>query len=409
MREFHEDTVRPRAQDSRALDYLLVTEVFPPAIGGSGVLLANVYSRVRDGRVTALVDESTCGGDTDRGGPITIVPARIGPHSWGLFDPRRWPSQVHLARSIYRFASHGRAIVHCGRAQPEAVPAWLASLAPNGPQYIFWAHGEDIAAAMSSRQFAATMRIVYGRASAAIANCENTAQMINSVGWLDSEARVVYPGVDADRFHPAADDGSLRRRLAPGGEFLLLSVSRLQKRKGHALVIKALAALSRQLDGVRYVIVGDGGERDSLQRLASELCLEGVVQFEGEVPDNALPAYFAACDVFVLPTHVEPHDFEGFGIVYLEAAAAGKPAVGGRNGGVPEAIAEDETGVLVSGDDVDELGRVLKALCESEELRLRLGRAARVRVLRDFTWERAAAAVTKIHDDVIDRTDARRR
>jgi phosphatidylinositol alpha-1,6-mannosyltransferase len=241
------------------------------------------------------------------------------------------------------------------------------------------------------------MRLVYRRSSAAIANSENTARMIKSVGWLRGDVHVVYPGVDAARFHPRADDGVLRRRVAREGEILLLSVSRLQKRKGHDLVLKALPELMRHVSGIRYVIVGAGGERESLERLVVDLGLSRVVQFEGEVPDNELPAYFSACDIFVLPTRVEPHDFEGFGLVYLEAAAAGRPTIGGRNGGVPEAIVDRETGLLVSGEDVEELVRTLRALCEDESLRLRLGRAGRERALRDFSWERAAAQVTSIH------------
>jgi phosphatidylinositol alpha-1,6-mannosyltransferase len=174
-------------------------------------------------------------------------------------------------------------------------------------------------------------------------------------------------------------------------------VSRLQRRKGHALVLRALPELMRHVPLVRYVIVGAGNEREQLEHLRGELGLEHAVLFEGEVADDTLNAYFAACDIFVLPTRVEPTDFEGFGIVFLEAAAAGKPAIGGRNGGVPEAIADGETGVLVGGEDVAELAGALRSLCERHEMRQRLGRAARARVLREFTWERAAAQVTEIH------------
>jgi phosphatidylinositol alpha-1,6-mannosyltransferase len=389
-------TRTPEAAPRSPSDYLLVSEVFPPSVGGSGVLLENVYARVTGGQVTALVD----GPDVREGpgqGNITVRRAHFGARSWSLFDPRAWPNQCDLARLMYRLGSHGRAVVHCGRAQPEAVPALLASLMPGGPRYVFWAHGEDIAATLSSRQFSATMRLVYRRASAAIANSRNTARMIDSIGWAHGKTHVVYPGVDSQRFRPNADDGSLRARLAPGGETVLLSVARLQKRKGHDLVIKALPELLRHAPRLRYIIVGDGDQRESLRALVGQLHLESVVQFEGAVHDDALPAYFSACDVFVLPTRVEPYDFEGFGIVYLEAAAAGKPSVGGRNGGVPEAVAEGETGVLVSGENVEELVAALRTLCASASARHRMGAAGRARALRDFTWEKAAAAVSEIH------------
>jgi phosphatidylinositol alpha-1,6-mannosyltransferase len=378
-------------------DYVLVSQIFPPVVGGSGALLQNIYSRVGEGRVTALVNVPAAVASGLHEGPIRVRRTKISEHSWGLFDPRGWPNQLHVARTIYRYAGHGRGIVHCGRAQPEGVSALLASLAAGGPRYLFWVHGEDIAAAMSSRQYAATMRLVYRRASAAIANSQNTARMIRSLGWCRSGVHVVYPGVDATRFHPAAGDGSLRRRLAPNGELLLLSVSRLQKRKGHELVLRALHELIKDFPGTRYVIVGDGGERDALEQLVTQLRLDELVRFEGEVDDAALPAYFSASDIFVLPTRVEPFDFEGFGLVYLEAAAAAKPSIGGRNGGVPEAVVESETGMLVTGESVEELLAALRLLCLSPDLRLRMGQAGRARVVRDFTWERAAAEVTDIH------------
>ena len=90
-------------------------------------------------------------------------------------------------------------------------------------------------------------------------------------------------------------------------------------------------------------------------------------------------------------------DLEGFGIVFLEAAAAGKPAIGGRSGGVPEVIDDETTGFLVSGTDAVELAARIRLLAASPDLRGRLGAAARARVCREFTWERAAAAVEQLH------------
>jgi len=244
------------------------------------------------------------------------------------------------------------------------------------------------------------MRFVYGGASAAIANSRNTARLIDETGWHRGSAHVVYPGVDSVSFHPAADRGALRQRFAPNGELVLMSVARLQKRKGHDLVLRALALLMKDTPALKYVVVGDGNERDALVRLAAELGVSGAVHFTGEVAASSLPAHFAACDVFVLPTRVEGYDFEGFGLVFLEAAAAGKPSIGGRNGGVPEAVAEGETGLLVSGHDVEELAGAIRRLASSPELRQRMGEAGRSRAVRDFTWERAAAQVSSIHQQV---------
>jgi phosphatidylinositol alpha-1,6-mannosyltransferase len=116
------------------------------------------------------------------------------------------------------------------------------------------------------------------------------------------------------------------------------------------------------------------------------------------VSHEDLPSYYAAADLFVLPNRVDDGDFEGFGMAFLEAAAAGLPTIGGASGGVPEAIVDGETGFLVSGSDVDELAERIERLAVDADLRARLGRAGRARVERDFNWDRAARDVEGLHD-----------
>jgi phosphatidylinositol alpha-1,6-mannosyltransferase len=125
-----------------------------------------------------------------------------------------------------------------------------------------------------------------------------------------------------------------------------------------------------------------------------------VVTFVRNVQPNDLPAYYATADIFVHPNRVEDGDFEGFGLVFLEAAASGLVAIGGASGGTPEAVADGDTGLLVSGTDVEEMRRALLTLILSPSLRARMGAAARLRVSRDFTWERAAQQVREIDTDV---------
>lgn len=391
------------------MDYVLVSEIFPPAVGGSGVLLDNIYRRVGNGRVTALVGGRGAKVYRADRANMNVRYAPMDSRAWGLLDAQRWPGQLRLSRDIYRLGAGGRGIVHCGRAQPEGVSAYLASLVPGGPPYVVWAHGEDISVAQSSRHFAWTMRRVYSRASGAFANSRNTAALLRASQCFDGEVHVAYPGVDGSRFTPAAPGSvELSQRLAPQGELLLLSVGRLQWRKGHELVLRALPALLREYPRLRYVIAGEGNQREKLTRLIVDLALGEIVHLAGEVAESDLPAYFAACDVFVLPTRVEPSDFEGFGIVFLEAAASGKPTLGGRNGGVSEAVSDGETGVLVDPERPEEILSALRALCASAELRTRMGAAGRARALRDFTWEAAARVVSEAHQAVAERSRTRR-
>jgi phosphatidylinositol alpha-1,6-mannosyltransferase len=177
----------------------------------------------------------------------------------------------------------------------------------------------------------------------------------------------------------------------------MVTVGRLQRRKGHDLAIEALARGGVALARVRYLIVGDGEERERLQRLAGERGVRDRVTFTGAVSGDMLPDYYGAGDFFVHPNRIDGCDAEGFGIVFLEAAAAGLPTIGGASGGVPEAVDKDVTGLLVSGTDADELAAAIARLSSSGELRRQMGEAGRRRVLQQFTWERAAEQVGAIH------------
>jgi phosphatidylinositol alpha-1,6-mannosyltransferase len=130
-----------------------------------------------------------------------------------------------------------------------------------------------------------------------------------------------------------------------------------------------------------------------LRGLATELGLDSQVSFVGSVPADDLPAYFAASDLFVHPNRIEGQDFEGFGMVFLEAAAAGRAVIGGRSGGVPEAIDEGRTGLLVDGTNVDELTEAIRRLVDNPDLRQSFGAAGRARAVDYFTWDRAARQV----------------
>jgi len=378
-------------------DLLVVSELFPPAIGGSAVLLSEIYRRLHGHSVSVLTDETTSPGpDGDDGHAFSIQRRAIATRAWGLVNPAGALHHFEVGVRIRRMTNRRRSVVHCGRAIPEGIAAWMSRQMYGAP-YVVWCHGEDISTALTSRELTWVMTRVVRGAAAVIANSLSTRGLLLPLGIPEERIHVVYPGVDPDRFHPGVDGSVLRRSLLRGGNALLLSVGRLQRRKGHDLVIDAMARLKSLLPGLRYVIVGDGEEKASLERLVLSHGLADRVTFVGAVSDNALPAYFAACDVFAMPNRREGADIEGFGIVFLEAAASGKPAIGGNSGGAPEAIDPEKTGLLVSGHDAGELADAVARLSRNAGERAAFGSAARTRVLARFTWEHAAAKVAAIH------------
>jgi phosphatidylinositol alpha-1,6-mannosyltransferase len=369
---------------------LLVTELYPPAVGGSAVLFENIYSRLPGVDVTVLTGGASGAPDSAETG-VHVVRRPGGLAPWGVLHPRGLHRHWRSAADIARLTRGRRAVVHCGRALPEGLAALLSQRLYGGPPYVCWTHGEELSYARSSRELTLLLRLVHRHAAGVIANSHNTSRLLQEIGVAARDIRVIHPGVDPQRFRPSIESRILRRRLAQDGELVLLSVGRLQRRKGHDLVLRALAHLGSAAGRLRYVIVGHGDERARLEQLAAECGVSGRVTFAGEVSAGELPSYYGAADIFVHPNRAERGDIEGFGIVFLEAAAAGLPVIGGNSGGVPEALEDGVTGFLVDGEGHLDLARRIDALTRSTETRRQMGQAGRARIVRDFTWERAAA------------------
>ncbi|HKP56737.1 MAG TPA: glycosyltransferase family 4 protein [Polyangiales bacterium] len=215
-----------------------------------------------------------------------------------------------------------------------------------------------------------------------------TAQLLEDAYVAPSRITIVHNGVDPLHFRPR-DASALRAQLTAGGP-VLLSVARLVTRKGIDDVLRALPAVLQRHPATTYVILGDGPEYARLARLAAELGLTRNVCFLAEVTTD-LTDYYNACDLFVMPAREEAADVEGFGLVFLEAGACEKPVIGARAGGAVDAIVDRETGLLVPPDDPATLSQAIIDLLDDPARRKQLGEAARARILREFTWDHAAA------------------
>src|SRR6185436_3012049 len=149
---------------------------------------------------------------------------------------------------------------------------------------------------------------------------------------------VLHPGTDVAKFTPAPPDAAVRARLGWQGRRVVLTVGALQKRKGQDMMIRALPAIRRRCPDVLYAIAGEGWEIDALRQLARDLQVEDAVAFHGVPDDVSLVQYYQQCDLFALPNRQVNWDFEGFGIVLLEAQACGRAVIAGASGGTAEAI-----------------------------------------------------------------------
>lgn len=249
-----------------------------------------------------------------------------------------------------------------------------------------------------------TAASILGRCAVVVANSRWSADLVRSVlesldmPGLAADVRVVHLGTTPTRFHPDVDPEPARRKYGLDREAgpWLLTVARLDHHKGIDTVIRALPAVRALVPGARYAVAGVGDRKEALERLVTELRLGDVVRLLGFVPDDDLPALYTAADVFVLASRRYDLLVEGFGIAVVEASASGLPVIGTRSGGIPEAVREGVTGVIVEPDDPASVATAAIRLLEDEALRRRMGHAGRVAVEEYFNWDRVAADVMRI-------------
>lgn len=241
-----------------------------------------------------------------------------------------------------------------------------------------------------------------GHAAVVVAISRWTAGLVRSVAEglgrpdLAGRVRVVPLGTEPTRFRPGVDPSGVRRKYGLDGGPWLLTVARLEWHKGIDTVIKALPAVRAAHPTVRYAVAGAGERRPHFERLVAELGLGDAVRFLGLVSDAELPALYNAADLYVGISRRHELLVEGFGISLVEASACGLGVVGGRSGGIPDAVRDGETGILVDPDDPLAVAAGITRLLEDDELRRRLGAAGRAAVERYYNWDRVASDLIRI-------------
>jgi phosphatidylinositol alpha-1,6-mannosyltransferase len=163
-------------------------------------------------------------------------------------------------------------------------------------------------------------------------------------------------------------------------------------RKGQDTVIRALPKILKEFPDVQYWVAGRGAHLASLKALVTQLGLEDNVQFLGFVSAEQRLRLYQECTIYLMPSRTigDQGDFEGFGITYLEANACGRPTIGGRSGGVADAVLDGETGFLVNPESPDEIAEKTLRLLRDPELAARLGRQGRERIERELNWDATA-------------------
>jgi glycosyltransferase involved in cell wall biosynthesis len=263
-------------------------------------------------------------------------------------------------------------------------------LARVGVPTVVSAHGGDVlATAFDSPAGGRAVRRAFAAAALTLANSRATEARCRALGA--ARTRVVHLGTDMPK-------DSERGARAGGAGPTLVTVGHLVPRKRHADVLRALWLLRESHPSLRWIIVGEGPEREPLAALAAELGLEDRVELRGALPPSEAVAAGRSAGVFILPS-VD----EAFGVAYVEAMAGGVPAVGSRGEGGPEEIAAAGGGILlVPPGDPEALAASLAELFDEPRWRRELSEAARRTVAEHFTWERCGRETVEAYASVLD-------
>jgi phosphatidylinositol alpha-1,6-mannosyltransferase len=217
---------------------------------------------------------------------------------------------------------------------------------------------------------------------------------------VDARARMVQltPGVDDLTFHPGADGRGVRDRHGLGERPVVVCISRMVARKGQDVLVRALPQIRQRVPDAALLLVGDGPYRAEVEREVDRLGLREHVVFTGRVPWAQTPDYYAAGNVFCMPTRtrlagLEP---EALGICFLEAAAVGLPVVAGDSGGAPDAVLNGENGFVVDGRNVAEVADRCSQLLLDPQLARRFGERGRAWVAQQWRWDDLAVRLQQL-------------
>lgn len=368
---------------------LVMTGHFPPRAGGVATFTVELLQRLPAGRLVVVAPAFPGAAEADALLPYPVVRR----HGYLLFRGLRHLVQTHHIEA-----------------------AWITGMAPFGlyaplvraagvPHVVASTHGQEIGwvRALPTRwALAAAARSIDVLTYLSPSTLPELEPVVGS-----SRLVQLAGGVQVGRFSPQVDGAGVRHRYGLGDGPVVISVGRLVRRKGHDVLLRAWPRVLHSHPDARLLVVGDGPLRGELAEHAARR-LAGSVVVTGPVPDNELPAHYAAADAFVLPCRDARRGLqtEGLGLTTLEASASGLPVVVGVSGGSPASVQPGTTGLLVDARHPGALADAVLALLDDPTAAQQMGAAGRQWALRRWTWGRSADRLAAVLRDDLDDLDA---
>jgi phosphatidyl-myo-inositol dimannoside synthase len=380
---------------------LLLTYDFPPIGGGIARMMGELAKRYPPGTLVVSTGASP--------GAVTVdsaVPNRVDRVS---VASRRLRTVQGLLTWTRRASGLARSLepefVWCGNLKPAGYPArWIRSR--TGTPYGIFVYGTDLLLLQDRLRHSAlkrqAARALIGSATVVVAISRWTQELcltvLRELGFHDGEieVRIVPLGTDPEHFRPRVDTAEVRSRYGLEDGRWLLTVARLVAHKGIDTVLHVLAALAGEHPTLRYAVVGTGPMQAQLEALARRLGVASRVRFLTQVPDSDLPALYNNAEIYLGVSRPAELMMEGFGISLSEASACGIPVVGGSSGGIPDAVLENETGLLVDGRTPGPVLEAVRRLLMDRALARRLGDGGRKAVESYFNWDRVTSDVQRL-------------
>jgi phosphatidylinositol alpha-1,6-mannosyltransferase len=380
---------------------LLIAYDFPPARGGIARVMGEVARRHPAGslvvsaggaRGSAAVD-ATFPNRIDR---MPVSPARLRVVPGILLWSRRVAALARAVDAGFVWSGHLKPATYAARWTHERL----------GVPYGVIVYGGDLLALQHQMHRMPLQRrsaaALLGSASVIVAVSEWTRDLLlvtlSELGLSPDSipVRVVPLGTDPAEFHPRIDATEVRRRFGLDDGRWMLTIGASGPHKGVDTALRALAALRDRRPELRYAIAGPGRHIEALGRLADAHGVGDRVRFIRELSDADLPALYNAADIYLGVSRREGRSVEGFGLALAEASACGVPVIAGRSGGIPELIADGETGLLVDPERTEPLVQAIERLLDEPALAARLGAGGRAAVERQFNWDRTTADLRAI-------------
>ena len=303
---------------------------------------------------------------------------------------RMYSGITKLADDLYRDFEFD--IIHANVALPDGFAAMMLKRRYNKP-LVVTIHGQDLQVTLyRNDRCKKALTKVFEQADRVVTVSNKLKEIAKGGIGFPEKVVVVNNGIDPGETAPA--NGILTSKYA--GCKVMLSVSHLIATKGLDLNIKPISQLVKKYTNLKYLVIGAGPELPYLRQLTHDLNLDRQVEFLGELPHEKVMEYMAVADIFSLPSWNE-----GFGVVYLEAMAHGKPAIACEGEGIADVIENNKTGLLVAPKDVESLARAIEFLLDNPDKAHGIGERAKKLVLENYTWENNAQRCTEIYERLL--------